>query len=82
MEIRHEEHLYFTDKEHDYMFKIVYLATRSEFTHAAISLDSSFNELYTFGRKYSRLMLPAGFAIESVYNGILGSSDNMKCAVY
>ena len=23
-----------------------------------------------------------GFAIESVYNGILGSSDNMKCAVY
>ena len=32
--------------------KIVYLATRSEFTHAAISLDSSFNELYTFGRKY------------------------------
>ena len=62
--------------------KIVYLATRSEFTHAAISLDSSFNELYTFGRKYSRLMLPAGFAIESVYNGLLGSSDNMKCAVY
>lgn len=62
--------------------KIVYLATRSEFTHAAISLDSSFNELYTFGRKYSRLMLPAGFAIESVYNGILGSSDNMKCAIY
>ena len=41
--------------------KIVYLATRSEFTHAAISLDSSFNELYTFGRKsvsYTHLTLP------------------------
>lgn len=62
--------------------KIVYMATRSEFTHAAISLDSSFNELYTFGRKYRRLMLPAGFAIESVYNGVLGDSDDMKCAVY
>ena len=41
--------------------RIVYMATRSEFTHAAISLDRNFDKLYTFGRKYKRLMLPAGF---------------------
>lgn len=62
--------------------KIVYMATRSEFTHAAISLDQSFTELYTFGRKYKRLLLPAGFAKESVYKGVLGDSDDMRCAVY
>ena len=62
--------------------KIVYLATRSEFTHAAISLDKNFDELYTFGRKYKRLLLPAGFVTESVYEGLLGDADDLKCAVY
>ena len=62
--------------------RINYLATRSEFTHASISLDSSFNHLYTFARKYRHLMLPAGFTVESVYRGIMGDSDDMKCAVY
>ena len=47
--------------------KVVYLATRSEYTHAAISLDKNFDQLYTFTRKYKRLLLPAGFAVESVY---------------
>lgn len=62
--------------------RIIYLATRSEFTHASISLDSSFNQLYTFARKYKHLILPAGFTVESVYQGIMGDSDDMKCAVY
>ena len=62
--------------------RIVYMATRSEFTHAAISLDRNFDKLYTFGRKYKRLMLPAGFVRESVYDGLLGDSDDMRCAVY
>ena len=62
--------------------RIVYMATRSEFTHAAISLDRNFDKLYTFGRKYKRLMLPAGFVKESVYDGLLGDSDDMRCAVY
>ena len=62
--------------------RIVYMATRSEFTHAAISLDRNFDKLYTFGRKYKRLMLPAGVVRESVYDGLLGDSDDMRCAVY
>lgn len=61
---------------------LVYMATRSEFTHAAISLDDSFDRLYTFSRKHKRLMLPAGFVEESIYDGIMGDSENMKCAVY
>ena len=62
--------------------KVVYLATRSEYTHAAISLDKNFDQLYTFTRKYKRLLLPAGFAVESVYDGLMGDSDDMNCAVY
>ena len=62
--------------------KMVYMATKSEYTHAAISLDNSFDGLYTFSRKYKRLLLPAGFVRESVYDGIMGDSEDMDCAVY
>lgn len=62
--------------------KAVYLATKSEYTHASISLDKNFNRLYTFSRKYKRLLLPAGFVVESAYDGIMGDSDDMNCAVY
>lgn len=62
--------------------KVVHLATKSEYTHAAISLDKNFDKLYTFSRKYKRLLLPAGFVVESAYDGIMGDSDDMNCAVY
>ncbi len=62
--------------------RLIYIATRSEFTHAAISLDDSFDKLYTFSRKHRYLPLPAGFMTESMYDGIMGDSDNMRCGVY
>ncbi len=60
----------------------IYLITRGEYTHASISLDTKFEMLYSFGRKYKHLILPAGFVKESVNHGVLGDSDDMKCAVY
>lgn len=62
--------------------KMVHMATKSEYTHAAISLDTNFDKLYTFSRRYKRLLLPAGFVVESAYEGVMGDSDNMDCAVY
>ncbi len=62
--------------------KVVYMATRGEYTHSAISLDDSFETLYTFSRRNPKLLLPAGFVTESVYEGIMGNSDDMNCAVY
>lgn len=62
--------------------KMVYMATKSEYTHAAISLDKNFDKLYTFSRRYKHLLLPAGFVVESAYDGIMGDSDDMNCAVY
>ena len=58
------------------------MATKSEYTHAAISLDKNFDQLYTFSRRYKRLLLPAGFVVESAYEGLMGDSDDMSCAVY
>ena len=60
--------------------KVVYLSTKSEYTHSAISLDKNFDKLYTFSRKYKRLLLPAGYVVESAYEGLLGDSDDMRCS--
>lgn len=62
--------------------KMIHMASGSEFTHAAISLDNKFDVLYSFARKYKHTMLPAGFVQESIYAGIMGDSEDMKCAVY
>ena len=62
--------------------KVVYMATKSEYTHAAISLDKNFDRLYTFSRRHKRLLLPAGFVVESAYEGLMGDSNDMNCAVY
>lgn len=62
--------------------KFIYLITGAEYTHASIALDSELNKLYSFGRKYRYSMLPAGFIHENVNCGVMGNSDNMKCAVY
>ena len=62
--------------------KVVYMATKSEYTHASISLNNKFDKLYTFSRRHKRLLLPAGFVVESAYEGIMGDSDDMRCAVY
>ena len=62
--------------------RIVYALTRDEFTHASLAMNEDFDNLYSFTRKYKNIMLPAGFNSESVYHGVMGRSDNMRCAVY
>ena len=44
--------------------RIVQLYTRKKYSHAALALDDSLDKIYSFGRWYPRLMLPAGFITE------------------
>ncbi|MCI8609442.1 MAG: hypothetical protein HFE73_07345 [Firmicutes bacterium] len=62
--------------------KCIHAATRNDFTHVALSLDDSFEYMYSFGRKYKWSYLPAGFVRESVRHGLMGGSNDIACAVY
>lgn len=62
--------------------KCIHAAGNNEYTHSALSLDDTFTRLYSFGRKYRYSYLPAGFVHESVNRGLMGSSDDIDCAVY
>ena len=62
--------------------RIIYQFTKGKYTHASLALDAEFEELYSFARRYRYSMLPAGFVRENIYSGIMGDSDDMRCAVY
>lgn len=78
----HENDLYIPDKEYDNLFKADIYSYEKRIHPCGDSLDDSFDKLYTFSRKHRYLPLPAGFVTESMYDGIMGDSDNMVCGVY
>lgn len=53
-------------KSRTYFSRLIHLATAASYTHASIGLDGLDGDFYSFARKYSRLMLPAGLVKEGV----------------
>lgn len=49
-----------------YFSRLIRLVTTDEYTHASIGFDGINGEFYSFGRKNSHLILPAGFVIERI----------------
>lgn len=46
--------------------RLIHLATSAPYTHVSIGLEGLDGDFYSFGRKYSRLCLPAGLVKEGV----------------
>lgn len=53
----------------------------SRFVHTSIALDDKFREVYSFGRKYPRLMFPSGFVRED-FNELAKVFKNSICQIY
>ena len=62
--------------------KLIYAATGARYTHAALAMEPDLTNLASFGRKQPDAMFPAGYVRESIYEGIMGQSNQMACAVY
>ena len=62
--------------------KAISLCTKAEYTHVALAMDKDLTMLYSFGRKFKWSMVPSGFVREGVNHGVMGDSENMKCALY
>ena len=62
--------------------KLIYAATGARYTHAALAMEPDLTNLAGFGRKQPDAMFPAGYIRESIYEGIMGQSGQMECAVY
>ncbi len=61
--------------------KAIYYITRDKYTHIAISLDESFREMYSFGRRNPAFALPAGFTREDIFTGFFVKNNHTPCMI-
>ncbi len=61
--------------------KVINRFTGEPYTHAAIAFDSEIREVYSFGRFFASLPLPAGLKYEDVRGGFYKKRPNMPCAL-
>lgn len=57
---------------------LIKFITNSQYTHVALSLDSDFNNMYTFGRLNPNNPFSAGLTIESLYAGVYQKSPSCE----
>ncbi|MEA5018326.1 MAG: hypothetical protein VB009_06380 [Erysipelotrichaceae bacterium] len=69
-------------KSNSYFSRLIHYITADEFTHCSIALDRELKEVYSFGRRYPRLMWPAGFVKEDVRSGLFKWGEENDCCLY
>ena len=62
--------------------RIIHIATKDEYTHISIGMESDCTEFYSFARRYTKLPLPAGFVHESIEKGLMAKSKKAPCELY
>lgn len=58
------------------------VVTNSNYTHVSISLDSNFDNMYSFGRLNPNNPFSGGLTKESLYEGVFKKSPHCKCLIY
>lgn len=61
---------------------IIKLFTRYKYSHVLLSLDNSFNKMYSFGRKQLFNPLNAGLVIENIDGEFFKHFNKTKCRIY
>lgn len=61
--------------------RAIRFTTGDDFTHSSIAYEDDLYPLYSFGRKYPRLMFPAGLISERLEYGFYRIHANMPCAL-
>lgn len=56
--------------------------TNDIYTHVSVSLDESFTEMYSFGRKIPNNPFIAGLVRENLYDGTFKLFGKSKCLIY
>lgn len=62
--------------------KIVSHATRYKYSHVALSMDNTFDKLYSFGRKKINNFLNGGFVTYGKNSDFFKKFKNTKCLIY
>ena len=61
--------------------KFLKLITKEKYNHASICLNNSFDQFYSFGRKFPNRIWPGGFVIENAFEHVFGMFDHIPCLI-
>lgn len=61
--------------------RLLRACTGMEYTHVSLALDRDFHALYTSGRRFSSLLLPAGFVKEGFKKRVYRQNAQAPCMV-
>ena len=56
--------------------------TQTEYPHVSLSLDLSFNKMYSFGRIEPDNPFSGGLTIENIHSGVFQKSPKTRCLIY
>ena len=77
------EHIYIVfSKTGTWLSRSIGVVTGSDYTHVSLSLDSSFETMYSFGRLNPNNPFIGGLAIENLYTGVYRNSPCCQCLIY
>lgn len=72
----------FLTRTNTVLSNIIHFFTKSEYTHAGISLDNNLDKLYSFSRVHKNNPFIGGFMHEDVRDGVYATKVDIPCAVY
>ncbi|WP_028305481.1 MULTISPECIES: hypothetical protein [Desulfitobacterium] len=61
--------------------KLIHMFKQDEYTHAALSLDSDLNHMYSFGRRNPYNPFIGRFRREDIHEGVYGFCENLPGAI-
>lgn len=61
--------------------RVIRLLKHDEFTHASLSLDSELSQMYSFGRRWTRMPFIGCFRKEEIGKGVYSLFRNIPCVV-
>lgn len=65
-----------------WLSKLISLFIEGKYVHASISLNNSFSQMYSFGRKKPDNPFSAGFVEENLYDGVYKKFSRCECLIY
>lgn len=65
-----------------WLAKVLKIITKEKYVHVSLSLDDTFNNMYSFGRINPNNPLSGGFVQESFNEGIYKKKYNSECKIY
>lgn len=62
--------------------KCIKKITHDKYAHVSISLDDTFTNMYSFGRKHPSNPIWAGLVTENLFDGVFKNFKNSRCLIY